>query len=143
MRVSTQKTRPQCLTQTTPAQPLARHPGHPAAQDAPPARPLQGAEPSPCCTLGLSPTSDKPRAPPALTCRLRPPLSCLSGGSSGKRRKVPVSGVRGSHGLHKGGLGPQNAAQPGVSPSTPLCTDPSHTPTKGPPPAWGRAPPIK
>ena len=143
MRVSTQKTRPQCLTQTTPAQPLARHPGTPWLRML--LRPAPSREPNPplAAPRASAPRQTSPGAPPALTCRLRPPLSCLSGGSSGKRRKVPVSGVRGSHGLHKGGLGSQNAAQPGVSPSTPLCTDPSHTPTKGPPPAWGRAPPIK
>ena len=54
-----------------------------------------------------------------------------------------MSGVRGSHGLHKGGLSSQNAACPGVPPPTLLCTDPSHNPMKGPPRAWGTAPPIK
>ena len=92
-------------------------PGNPWPRTSPPTRLLQAGGPSPCCTSCLSPTSDEPQGPQALTCGLRPPLSYLSGGSSGKRRKVPVSGVRGSHSLHKGGLASQNTAHPGFSPT--------------------------
>ena len=69
---------PQCLTQMTPVHTLAPL-GTPWLRMAPPAHPLHAVRPSPCFTSGLSPTSDTPWGPQALTCGLWPPRIVFPG----------------------------------------------------------------
>jgi hypothetical protein len=88
VRVSTQKTCPQCLTPTTSPQPLPPPPPprprswYPVAQDGPSRPPPTGSRTFPL--LHLRPQASALRqtspGPEALTCGLRPPLSCLSWG---------------------------------------------------------------